>query len=914
MEGTPSAHCEELVSNIESLADTTISEAAKTNVINDTIIVTNCENIVQIARELEKVKASGTSDEFGASVDRIDDAGVRIWNDTVKQKSSEAGALYVRLLGPMRSAALALLRLAASGDLNERVVVKLANLAMKTGRAWFDVGDYEKGREYYDVCLKYLDNPSERGFANSAEIKKLVTIVSAYKAELEFMDINSPVAFMLMRRALESDDFSSLAHRELQEVSRICLECARKASKQSDAIQWSKFAIDALESCQSTSSGEPDLKTEILLFLATLYLDTSAWETAEQAIDLALEESPDTLFGYYLKMKCLAQNGQPRGNIAEIFAQAVDKCSSKLTDPAAFKLLMGMIHLLAKYGSPSAAASGIDAALGRFTETASNIEKIEKLKILKVYLLISTNDPRDDISHEVDKIVESVCEDNAEPTLARTYRLILWQSADRAAQENRWDDAIKWFKCSRRLLLEDPNDARNAEIVRRKMATCYLELKEYELAYEALDIEDTTKEPSSESSFLACIARMELGDNIRAMEHLTRIPCTDDTFRYFICAAQLAFKKADKICLQKVLRHVVTSSLDWSRDHNKTNLLSVLRCLIRLTCGLLESTEREVALAEIVSYITKAFTLLKDWQLDESRDMAAFTAECTWLHRTAWNVALTAATVGETEHACSLYELTSDVICLADEETLPLLQIRKVCLFAVTAGYVSIFRKPPVTEDSPADFLAKALVSLTALRQVCTKISAMDSSVALRDDPVLHQSIYLEFEIKVKSELWTHVENILEYADSVESPVEVFERMADTVTRYKCPSAVVFLTIQATLNTIMKREPEFDMRKFSQWFRILIRTSLVANKPAALGLYQQVLSILKSSTGESSYPKQEIEWLMVTAWNLGCEYWSTNDSDYAKKWCELAMALSDYVDESPLITQIRQSYSDLLAT
>ncbi|KAJ3012013.1 hypothetical protein HKX48_006533 [Thoreauomyces humboldtii] len=206
--------------------------------------------------------------------------------------------------------------------------------------------------------------------------------------------------------------------------------------------------------------------------------------------------------------------------------------------------------------------------------------------------------------------------------------------------------------------------------------------------------------------------------------------------------------------------------------------------------------------------------------------------------------------------------------------------------------------------------------------------------MSLCKDPVVHQSIYLEFEIKVKLELWAELEAIIEYAESttIQAPIVIFERMADIVTRNNCPSEVVFLTIRSALNTILKRVPDFDMRRFSQWFRILIRTSMVTSsvttrttddETRSLGLYRQVLSILDAPTANAdgatqgsaagSYPKSEIEWLCVTAWNRGCEWWGAGRTDRAREWCEMAVSVGHHADPSDLVKQMRESYSDMLA-
>ncbi|KAJ3176867.1 Testis-expressed protein 11 [Geranomyces variabilis] len=714
-------------------------------------IVGSCEELQTVANELNKLgEDENNSVVLTAAADQLDDAGVQIWNATVKRKTAEFATLPTNVICHMRSAAVTLLAIAAPKEMNERVAIKLSGLSMKTGKCWLDLGDFKKAREFYELCSKHLEEPQASSFAESSELSKLAMMFQAHMAELEFLDSGSPVAFMTMRRVLESTSFSSFSQRE------ICFKCGRKAAKQSDAIQWCKLAIDAIDTSDASAGKEPDLKAEVLWFLANLYMDTGALDTAKQAIDVGLQESPNALCGHYLRLKYLAQKGAEAKELETAFALAVEKCNASLKKSAQFKIA-------------ESSALGVEAALAHFSDTPAESDQRETLRILKMHVLLSATDPANAVTREIDAIVESVCEANAQPALAKTYRLILWQSADKATQEGRWNDAIQWYMYSRRLLMDDPTDAKNAAIIRRKLAVCHLELKAYHDAYDALEISDSTVEHSVESQFIAFVAKMELGDNI--VEHLTKISVTPAAIQYFISAAQLAYSKGDKNTLKQVLKHVVMSPINWSVNANKASLLAVLRCLIRLSANNLDSGHTEAELQDVLKYIQKAYTLLVDWRQDPARDDAAFAAEMDWMYRTTWNVALAAASAGDTETSCLLYDLTAEVIALAQEPALELLQTQKVCFFAVTAGFLSLSRKssldaPAASASRAADHshhLSRALKALSAMRTVCTRIVALQPGKgALGDDPVVHQSVYLEFEIRVRESMWTHVENIIE--------------------------------------------------------------------------------------------------------------------------------------------------------
>ncbi|KAI8823705.1 uncharacterized protein EV422DRAFT_366894 [Fimicolochytrium jonesii] len=863
--------CETLTVQLEGIAE----ELCRADIFIKPSVAAECERMSDALLRLKQMKGDENMTEaFWAVADRLDDAGVRIWNRTIKRTGAR-DTQPPEALAHLRTTAFALLELAAPSDGEDvRVLAKMARLALKIGKSWLDSGDFSKATMYYETASNFLERGSNgRSRTTPKELRTIGSLMLAYKAELEFRQNESAVSFMLMRQASQPESLSSFTQRELEEVSRICIQCARQASKSIDAIQWCKLGIDLIENpLNAGKESEGGLKRDALLFLSNLYLETNGVEAAEKAIDLTLEGSPNLIVAYHLKLRCLAQRGQSEHIMQEVFATALENCSDKALDGKDFDIVLGIIHLIARSASPIAAVNGINAILRNHPSKTLNNDYQDKLRILRLYFLTNGSDHYDAaLLSSINDCIDEATQNEGTLELVYAYRLLLWQVADKATQDSRWEDAANLFKCSARLLLGDI-DKQNRDLVRKKLAVCYLELRKPRQAYESLQIEGDLSLIPADMNFLAYAALMEGNNDVDAYRHITAIECTEETIKLFICAAQLAYKKEDKGGLQRILKQVISSSVDWIGDNKLSDLMTVIRCLIRLTKALLTAENKETMTAELLAYFGKSLTLLRKWKANSTAGRVV-DSEAEWLYRSSWNVALTAASQGLTEVACELFAVTSEFMDLFDDQNLHNLETQKMCLFAVVAGHISLARKP-TSESDEAQHLTRAMDALQRLRTLCQRITALGPAASASEDPVLQQSIYLELEIKVKQESWTDLEHILEFAEAVEAPVQVFERMADIVTRHDCPSAVVFMTIQATLNTILKRDPAFDMRKFSQWFRILIRTSLVANKAAAFGLYQQVLTILRSnSQQETSYPKHEVEWLMVTAWNHGCEFW-----------------------------------------
>ncbi|KAJ3035607.1 Mitochondrial porin [Rhizophlyctis rosea] len=141
-------------------------------------------------------------------------------------------------------------------------------------------------------------------------------------------------------------------------------------------------------------------------------------------------------------------------------------------------------------------------------------------------------------------------------------------------------------------------------------------------------------------------------------------------------------------------------------------------------------------------------------------------------------------------------------ILLPPTKSVQTLQRLKICAFALLVAEITLSRQ----EDSgltDSTHLDDAWSAMKLLRATFEKLR--------------------KFELRVKRREWDEIAGVVQYADSVGAHVQVFERTADIVTRHPCPSGVVFLTVQTTLDAILKRDSEFDLTKCSQWFGVLVR-------------------------------------------------------------------------------------------
>ncbi|KAG9299516.1 hypothetical protein G9A89_020687 [Geosiphon pyriformis] len=174
--------------------------------------------------------------------------------------------------------------------------------------------------------------------------------------------------------------------------------------------------------------------------------------------------------------------------------------------------------------------------------------------------------------------------------------------------------------------------------------------------------------------------------------------------------------------------------------------------------------------------------------------------------------------------------------------------------------------------------------------------------------------LLFEFEAKVNLGLWDELQAVLDSASACDFdvPPKIYERMAELLIEVnECPSTAIFSTLQALLDSLIK-DKDLDVEQFSRWFRMMVITALVKGKQTAIQHFTQALDILKDCS-KGKYPEEEIQWLMVTAWNCGIDYYSANDYPQAKKWCEIAMAYCKYIKNGMLYEhEMRKSYGEIM--
>ncbi|KAH9249931.1 hypothetical protein BASA81_012308 [Batrachochytrium salamandrivorans] len=448
-------------------------------------------------------------------------------------------------------------------------------------------------------------------------------------------------------------------------------------------------------------------------------------------------------------------------------------------------------------------------------------------------------------------VLECCCVDTSQSFFS-DLKMLLWKLGDQAMQVSQWEDAISWYNICLTLISTNIADIHNGAVLYRKIALCYYELKGFDKALKGcLEAQKTELESDRPLTlFMLYIVYLEQNDTKQAM-----IPL-DSRLDLYIQAAGVAHKKDKQGIVKDILKLVVSSGhMDWNLDTTKSQILTVLRCLIRLT---------KITYKNKQFFAVLVFKLANYWKITE----------------TYHNKIMATGVAADSS------------------------------LFITTLGQLSVAHTSNTTEK--ADMFKKASTFADEFEAVLKSLSELDASFQVSTDTAVLQLLPARFEICIYQQQWEVASDIISKAKSVQASCTILEQLSDLVLRYDTPDGLAFEAIKAMLDEQMRHSSDIDILRFSSWYRTLVRISMHLNTDSIL-LFEQVMSLIKSMQSTKSYPKMEIKWLMISAWNEGCDQWSVHNSDGGRQWSEMALSLGMYVDDSePLLDKMRASYMSLM--
>ncbi|CAG8449992.1 7135_t:CDS:10 [Acaulospora colombiana] len=481
--------------------------------------------------------------------------------------------------------------------------------------------------------------------------------------------------------------------------------------------------------------------------------DESNMDLAENAVNLCLEENPNDVLASSLKLKIMKQRN---------------------LNPIPFE-------------------EGMDILIEEKLSDTRNSDYIEKAIISKFNILGSI----ESADFELNDAIKSI-----EVTLGFEQRhgIVISHKTKVACQMNKqYDLARKWYFVAYKWMAAGQAEGRNAAILQRKIALCYLEVHLLADAIDAVQQAQTYEHNSAANFYILYHIAMER----RQMDQ-------GDGFHgdMLAMAANEAYQQGHKTILIEALKEILSKHKS-GEDVAHIDMLNTNDAWLTSSRKRIRKVNLQVSLKDcICGYFEIAFSLIESNKSDkvvQQNDGNENTLKPTktplkdleWFYKTAWNMGLEfcqQADEGSDPFAIRLFDIVYKFLCEYPEETLEHTNQKKFTIFASLCGKLFLARRQESLSQR-RDLLQSALENIDQykkLKKVLGKRKrddAEDNQTSTQSDAIL--VILFEFEAKVKLGLWNELQKVLDAAEAhdFEVPPKIFERMAELlIHENECPS------------------------------------------------------------------------------------------------------------------------------
>ncbi|KAK1804282.1 hypothetical protein P4O66_020016 [Electrophorus voltai] len=812
---------------------------------------------------------------------QVEENAIQLWNWAVTK--NVGSSINEQQKAKVRHVACRLLYLCETENPSENAIRKQILMASKTGRTWLDCKNPKLADDFLSLAVNSLETLYSRLTSHQDGVA----------------DINTP------KGDVEKDLLRVLSY-QAESTGYLSLICYNfgvdtyNRKKHEESSFWLSQSYDIGKMNAKYSPGQ-EMQAKVLRLLATVYMEFDCQKYHDKAlhvVSLANKEHPYPA-GFYLKIRIVLKTGKPdevvKSGLTELLDSEVplDVCLSTA------KLLM----------AEDREAVAFDF-LKKVCQQFESSPELGAVLLLHIKLLLQRGKELLGKQKIEDVITGHYTGTQLSPQTLTSFHLLLWDKASKHFEAKNYSEALQWYNYSLSFYKAGKLDQNLAKLQRNR-ASCFLHLQKLDKAKEAIS-EAAKCDPDSIFTQFSIYKIAVLENNIEKALHpsaadamrqigvLAQAPVTsEDRLLVTETAAANILNLAAQIALENEHQELAVKALENLCEHSQdvTQVLTALRCLVRLVLSVMENNNEEnwdANLDLLLSYLKMALQNLPQLNQVPGQGLAQCSKEASWFRRIAWNTALQCQgnTVRMRDFFVLSYQLS--LLCVPDKGVL---MGQKTCLLMSAAACLDICRKALQSEQQ-TEILTQALEHI----QICWEIwRALKASGDYSKDPTDTLLLLYEFEARAKlndPKLECVLESVLELHDI---DTKVLETMAALAMEPPAHFPVLCKKALRIALALHKQSPQADLSRCIDCVHSLIQLSLPSGVcevesrmlEEVWGYYEEALSIIAAAVED--FPKLEILWLLTRAWNTGILLYSLGQYSEAEKWCSLGMSFLRYL-------------------
>ncbi|KAK2891163.1 hypothetical protein Q8A67_013806 [Cirrhinus molitorella] len=848
---------------------------------------------------------------------QLEEIAIQLWNWAVTKRAGSS--ITEEQKAKVRHVACRLLYLCGPENPSETIVRKQILMASKTGRTWLDCKQPKAAADFLSLAVNSLETLYSRLISNGdcaedintpkGDIEKDLLRVLSYQAESAVSQGQHQEAVSCIQRCKE---MLLRLPKETGYLSLLCYNFGTDTYSQEnheESTFWLSQSYDIGKMNVKYSPGS-EMQAKVLRLLAKVYLEWDCQkylEKALNAVSLANKEHMQ-LSGLYLKIRILVKSHSPDDAVKS-------GLSELLNSEVSLEMCLSIVKLLVEENMESQAFDFLKRVCQHFESSPD----LGSALLLHIELLLQRDKELLAKQKIEDAITGHYTGKQLGPQTLSSLHLLLWDRASRNFEATNYSEALQWYNYSLSFYRAGELDHNLAKLQRNR-SSCFLHLQQLEKAKEAVEAAAKIDPANIFTQFnIYKIAVLENNAEkaavaLREIGALAQNPITsEDRLLVTENAAANLLSLAAQIALEHEQQETAIKALESLCEHSQdvVQILTALRCLVRLVLSAMENTSEENRNANLdilLSYLKTALQKLSQVSNIHCHGAQQHSEYANWFGRIAWNSALQCEHSPVRMRDFFLFSFQLSQLCTPDRGVLI---GQKTCLLMAAVASLEICRSSDHTEQQ-TELLTQTLEHIQLCKEICTTIKVSGTSSKDKTDTLL---LLYEFEARAKlndPKLESVFESILEL-DHVETKLlEVIAVLAMEPPAHFPVLCKKALRIALSLH---RKQPQVDFTRCSL-IQLTLPNGVSEVQPCMLeeawGYYEEALSII--ATAPEDFPQLEILWLLTRAWNMGIQLYSLAHYPEAERWCGLGMSFLKHLGslQDSYQTQMVGLYSEVL--
>ncbi|TLD33674.1 hypothetical protein PspLS_00923 [Pyricularia sp. CBS 133598] len=573
-------------------------------------------------------------------------------------------------------------------------------------------------------------------------------------------------------------------------------------------------------------------------------------------------------------------------------------------------------------------------------EKDETLDWYEKLVVLRVKMTTQCHEYPDHLNTA--KAFFARCERPLGTRGALASQTLLWKMLDTRFSTQMFDMAREWGYIALLPVFQEAGPNNRAKIERypfqqptrklhppansksRKLLLCNISLNEPEAAmhiYHSMSENSQTDKKTSYVMFKVAIRNSDLDLAVQCLDIMSSAGDSEDMIYACVLDAQ---KSADKAYVIEALRKLV--QVRKIRPNGPVHLPALLRCTIRFLQKLMDSNgspadSTEATVDHLVTMFEEAARAIERKEASADGTKLFGLQELEWFCQNAYNISVKNAQAWNPRCLVRTLDVCVSIMGHFPEDAVsPVvddLPLRKLfCHFINASALTALARAQNDVERQLLDYQAvrKNVAGFEEALEACRERLRLPETQYKQLLKKLQIILVFEFESALHLRQAPELGEIIRRA-SICRNGETFKAMADSLLRLHTTSNIAPRDFYSALNLLVDKLaelPDCDNIKLARYSRCVFQVLMGIDTKLALQELRSICEMAKRAfeTSGSHWPREELEWIAVMAFNHGIEASGLNDEDSTQPWVEIAMSLAHYNgDGGALEKSMYESYT-----